>query len=342
VKTPTTVNLTQLGNEDDLKAEFRAIVAARKDGEVPVVFFDEFDRQLKGKELGWLELFLVPTWDGKFKDGASWPEFGKIIFVFAGGVAQTYEQFVDIVRAQSAGTKIADFLTRLTCKLDLPSLSYGDHEELFSNFTLIRRAIVLRSNIERFAPGLLQGGTTLHIDPGVAWGFLRVNNLKSGARSIEMLVNASNLAGKRWFGQSELPPANVLEMHVSVPEFWRRVYEGPDTNIDEPLLPFSGWPLRPTDRDFMEYTRTSAARLITYWMRIDHLRLRRPDGSELQLDDVEASGDARQTGAKIELTIPSLGVIRATVDRVNDQTRSSIIGDPNATGQLTVWATEEP
>jgi hypothetical protein len=40
---------------------------------------------------------------------------------------------------------------------------------------------------------------------------------------------------------------------------------------------------------------------------IDHLRLTRLDGSDFRLDDVQASGDVRQHGATIELTIPTLG-----------------------------------
>jgi hypothetical protein len=77
-------------------------------------------------------------------------------------------------------------------------------------------------------------------------------------------------------------------------------------------------------------------------MMINHLRLKRRDGSEFRQDDVQASGDVHQRGATIELSIPALGVIRATVDRVDDQTTVSKIGDPNATGQLTVWAIEVP
>jgi len=75
---------------------------------------------------------------------------------------------------------------------------------------------------------------------------------------------------------------------------------------------------------------------------IDHLRLRRSDGSEFRQDDIHASGNIRQQGTIIELIIPTLGVIRATVDRIDDQTTITRIGDPNTTGQLTVWASEVP
>jgi hypothetical protein len=75
---------------------------------------------------------------------------------------------------------------------------------------------------------------------------------------------------------------------------------------------------------------------------IDHLVLRRIDGSEVRLDDVQASSEFRQIGAAVELSLPGSGVIRARVTQIDDQTTVSKIGDPNATGQLTVWAVELP
>jgi hypothetical protein len=72
-------------------------------------------------------------------------------------------------------------------------------------------------------------------------------------------------------------------------------------------------------------------------MEIDHLVLTRKDGSQLKLDDVEVSGDARQIGGTIDLPDPG---IRARVDRIDDQTTSSRISEPYATGQLTIHATE--
>jgi hypothetical protein len=80
-------------------------------------------------------------------------------------------------------------------------------------------------------------------------------------------------------------------------------------------------------------------------MEIDHLVLTRKDGSgPLREDDVNVvSGDARQIGSVIELSVPGLGAIRARVDRKEDQTTSSRASPPPApyaTGQLTVYATE--
>jgi hypothetical protein len=76
-------------------------------------------------------------------------------------------------------------------------------------------------------------------------------------------------------------------------------------------------------------------------MMIDHLRLARLDGSQLRLDDVEASGEVRQ-GAVIVLTIPDLGLIRAQVNSVDDKTTTTQSAYPDATGQLTVGAAEIP
>ena len=40
---------------------------------------------------------------------------------------------------------------------------------------------------------------------------------------------------------------------------------------------------------------------------IDHLRLKRSDGSEFRQDDVQASGNIRQRGAIIEVPSPPWG-----------------------------------
>jgi hypothetical protein len=251
-------NLTLFKNESDLADAFRQILASQSTGAVPVVFWDEFDRQFEGRDLGWLESFLVPTWDGKFMDGLELRTFGKVIFVFAGGTAHTYREFADYVARQPAGTKVADFLTRFSCKLDLPSLNYGENDEAFSNFALIRRALVLRSVIERFAPQLLHDGDELQIDPGVAWAFLRVNHFKFGARSIETLVNSSNLGGT-YFGKSELPGNDILEMHLEVGEFRRLLNQRPDIATDDFLMAtFRGWPIKPSDPDYLRYRRQTA------------------------------------------------------------------------------------
>jgi hypothetical protein len=75
---------------------------------------------------------------------------------------------------------------------------------------------------------------------------------------------------------------------------------------------------------------------------IDHLMLKRIDGSGLPLDDVQASGEVRKIGATIELSLPGSGVVYARVTQVDDQTTVSKIGEPYATGQLTVVAVELP
>jgi hypothetical protein len=71
---------------------------------------------------------------------------------------------------------------------------------------------------------------------------------------------------------------------------------------------------------------------------IDHLVLARMDGSNLKEDDVRASGEVRH-GATIELHLSS-EVIGARITQIDDRTKVSKIGEPYATGQLTVTATE--
>jgi hypothetical protein len=54
-------NLTNFTTPSDLNVELRKLAENRKDSILPLVFWDEFDRQLNGRDLGWLESFLVPT-----------------------------------------------------------------------------------------------------------------------------------------------------------------------------------------------------------------------------------------------------------------------------------------
>ncbi len=250
-----TFNLTNFNGPADLTGAFRTIVETQADGILPIVFWDEFDRQLNGRDLGWLESFLVPTWDGHFIDNGRAKSFGKIIFVFAGGTAHSYKDFEAQVGLQPAATKAQDFLTRLTFNLDIPSLDYSD------NFSLIRRALILRSLFERLAPHFLSPGRVLDIDPSVAGALLRVPGYNFGARSLETLVTSSRPMHGASFGQAELPADDILSVHVNIHEFRRLLDEPPNTSTDLPFsATFMGWPLTPDDRDYVAYHKRQRER----------------------------------------------------------------------------------
>ena len=179
-------------------------------GKVPLVFFDEFDAQLGRQPLGWLKFFLAPMQDGVFADGLQTHQVGKAIFVFAGGTAETFADFrkkADTL-GDAANLKLPDFLSRLRGHVDI----FGFDPPYDTN--LIRRALVLRSNLRRKHPALEDATGTVRIDDGVLRAFLHVPQYSHGARSLEAIVDMSNLVGRDFFDPSLLPPRQQLDLHV--------------------------------------------------------------------------------------------------------------------------------
>ena len=78
-------NLSQF-NLDDLSSAFDQIRDISVNGELPIVFWDEFDCEVNGQPLGWLKRFLAPMQDGEYYENANRHSIGRAIFIFAGGV----------------------------------------------------------------------------------------------------------------------------------------------------------------------------------------------------------------------------------------------------------------
>lgn len=183
-------------------------------GKVPLVFFDEFDASLGTTQLGWLRFFLAPMQDGLFSDGHFTYQVGRAILVFAGGTAHTFAAFA--ARAEEAalaGAKITDFLSRLRGHVNV--LGFGTP----AGTNLVRRAVVLRSALQRKFPALFGAGGTLRIEPALARAFLSVERYRHGARSIEAIVEMSRLVDSGYFDASALPPSSQLDQHVDAEAF---------------------------------------------------------------------------------------------------------------------------
>ncbi len=86
-------NVSQWSGPEYLVNALHRVRDSAISGNVPLVFFDEFDSQFEGQKLGWLKYFLAPMQDGVFADGLYTHKIGKAIFVFAGGTAATYAEF---------------------------------------------------------------------------------------------------------------------------------------------------------------------------------------------------------------------------------------------------------
>jgi hypothetical protein len=226
-------NLSQFNKLDDLHEAFHLVRDKSVKGEMPLVFWDEFDTERDKQDLGWLKEFLAPMQDAEFvANGKSHP-FGKCIFIFAGG---TKARFQDFDRSAEPGTafkdvKGPDFISRLRGYVNVkgPNRTINKSKDKKTNrpssgdadqVHVIRRALLLRQMIERHHPDFprpVGGGKSMEImiDPRVLNAFLRVKTYSHGSRSMEAIVSLSRLRGRRYFGPSELPPQEVLRLHAS-------------------------------------------------------------------------------------------------------------------------------
>lgn len=215
-------NLAQWDGPGPLHTAFHEIRDLSLMGQVPLVFWDEFD----SGGLRWLEHFLMPMQDAKFQQGSQIHNLGRAIFVFAGGTCADFETFnrsehpLESVREDFRRVKGPDFVSRLRTSLNIKGPNPGDRDPDW----LIRRAILLRTLLERQWPDLIDAATGVAaVSPSVIRGFLRVERYLHGARSLEMIVASSRPTSR--FETSSLPGADLLRSHASE-DFSRQVAEG--------------------------------------------------------------------------------------------------------------------
>lgn len=219
-----TFNVAQFTSDQDLAGAFHQARDEVLKGEVPILFFDEFDAKRSDKPLYWLQYFLAPMQDGVFKDGNSLHSVGKVIFVFAGGIYRNFQEFIND-EGKFKEEKLPDFKSRLRGYVNIrslnPSTQRGDRSYL------VRRAVILRSLLKRKCPQLINSTTgTADIDDGVLRAFLEVSEYKHDVRSMEALLDMSMLAGKTRFDSSALPTDDQMDMHVDPNEFLKFVAVG--------------------------------------------------------------------------------------------------------------------
>jgi hypothetical protein len=220
-------NLSQFTSPENLNDAFHQVRDASLTGKLPLVFWDEFDTRLHQEPLGWLRYFLAPMQDGEFQEGQIIHPIGRCIFVFAGGTSDNIESFSNrLTKEERQAVKLPDFVSRLKGFLNIlgpnPQESADTPPEYADPYYVIRRAIILRSNLERFASQLLksEGGKRIaSIDEGVLRAFLLVKKYQHGARSIAAIIAMSQLAGKACFERSCLPSETQLSLHVDGLEF---------------------------------------------------------------------------------------------------------------------------
>jgi hypothetical protein len=218
-------SLSQLRSEADLGTAFQEVRDVALEGDLPLVFWDEFDAPLAGVPLGWLQYFLDPLEEGRFHDGVRYHPLGGAIFVFAGGTASRFEDFITYSdeRAERAAKK-PDFVSRLRGYVDVTGPNRRDALDVAWP---LRRALLLRSLISRRAPQMLRPGPAeprLEIDEGVLRALLGVDEYVHGARSMKAIIEMSTLSGKSRFERSSLPARRQLALHVDVDAFLELVH----------------------------------------------------------------------------------------------------------------------
>lgn len=245
-------NLSQFHGEEDLHTAFHQVRDASVQGRIPLVFWDEFDTG----GLRWLQYFLAPMQDARFRAGAIEHPFGKAIFVFAGGTCDDFESFDrnpdDEVSPSTTFRQMKgpDFVSRLRGFVNikgpnsLPSRPSEDGGSRVSSAAreipleqetacLIRRAIVLRVSLEKYYPQLVDPKTArASVSASVIGAFLRVREFLHGARSMDAVVSMSSVGQGRRYGAAELPTRELLSLHVTA-DFLDHVRAG---ELEVPLI----------------------------------------------------------------------------------------------------------
>lgn len=226
-----TFNLSQLRSSNELAGVFHLIRDSVVRGRVPLVFFDEFDTAISGEELGWLKHFLAPMQDGLFMENGVAHPLGKAVFVFAGGISSKYDEFAvkpdsnkDEERARYAIFKKAkgpDFVSRLRARLDIVGI---ERDGLPEASVLLRRASVLRFMLKQKAPMAFNTDKELNIDDGLSRALLQVSRYHHGVRSMESILDMSQLAHCHCLIPSCLPSRAQMALHVNAREFENLIF----------------------------------------------------------------------------------------------------------------------
>jgi len=212
-----TFNLSQFESPDELQSAFHQIRDLNLQGKMPLVFWDEFDNPCAGRYLGWLRYFLAPMQDGEFTDHGTSRPLGGGIYVFAGATRYSFADFQQGDNKDDRAAKKPDFISRLSAYINIRGIN-GNPNTVEDRLYMIRRAFILRQYLKIYAPQI-RSEQQFVIETGVLDALLKINKYYHGARSMDNLLKMSNLADKRKFELSSLPPNDIIGMHVNVKEF---------------------------------------------------------------------------------------------------------------------------
>jgi hypothetical protein len=228
---PLEFNLTHWNDRKDLVLALTDIAELQIRGKIPLAQFDEFDCTISGNPLFWINYFLAPMEDGKFRDeNGRIRSVGKAIFVFSGGTKHSFKSFSipqgsDEVKAFRT-LKLYDFLSRLQFHIDVIGLNrqiFADvgvddeghaivEKRRNSNFHL-RRAIVIRRFLKDM--GLVdEANGKARVEEAVVYALLNLATYRHGTRSIRSVLRTWEKQRGR-LRQVGIPSYDQLEMHVT-------------------------------------------------------------------------------------------------------------------------------
>jgi len=214
---PIEYNVSQFTNLKHLADALHEVRDHCLRGVIPLVIFDEFDAAFDQKSFGWLQYFLMPMQDGKFRDGSTDYHIGNCIMVFAGGINHNFSEFSGRQRDPGfCSAKGPDFISRLRGIHNVPSLNRED-DTPFPGWQ-IKRAILLNTYLSKKQATMK--------DPALLRAFLKVGRYLHGARSLEAIVDMSVANSVGVIDRSSLPRRDQLDLHVDAQEFWRLILMG--------------------------------------------------------------------------------------------------------------------
>ena len=219
----SSLNLSQYSSAAEMFEALDEALSCQK-GRIPLIFFDEFDSDLNGKNRGWLKYFLAPMQDGEYTLRGKTRIVGSAVFVFAGGTASAFNEFQPSNAEEEEifrSVKGPDFVSRLKGVLNIKGLNPVCPTD---RSHIIRRAMLLRTQIMRRVPGIYnEDGGLINISRGLLSSLLRVSEYRHGARSLEFILGMCRLSNVRRFTPSCLPLQEQLDIHLDVADFHQKL-----------------------------------------------------------------------------------------------------------------------
>lgn len=226
--TTSVLNISQYNSIEELFKGLDAALNESRDAldkngkkKIPLIFFDEFDAELNGTSRGWLKYFLAPMQDAEYTLDGVTKRIPGAVFIFAGATATSFGEFLPDKDADAVRTfkniKGPDFVSRLKGILNIKGPNPID---ITDRKYIIRRALLLRSQIQMNAKGLVNRETgEIAISDPLLSALLRVSQFRHGSRSIEFLLGMSRLTGVKKYTPSCLPIEEQLDIHLDVKDF---------------------------------------------------------------------------------------------------------------------------